>query len=591
MDARNGEILWSIADPSNALAFGPVTLANGVLFAGSTHGKGLIYAMNAKTGKVLWSYNTGGTVYGGMSVSNGCIYIGNGYTVITKQAAQNWPNHGGDLYNRRYANKEKKISPETVSKLHLKWKFYAGGDISVTPAIFNDTIYFPSWNGNLYAVKASDGSLVWKKNLQKLTGFNNTGFILNVNSTVSRSTPTIAGDLLLVGLFGPAVVIAVKKSNGNLVWSTRLDDHARGFITMSGTYYKGEFYVGTSSIEEGLSVELCCTFRGSLAKLDAKTGRILWQTFMLPNNFGKTGEYAGAAIWGSSPSIDSVRNNVYIATGNLYSAPLHIQQCQEEENNQTAPTSPDKCIEPENHSNSILALDLDTGKIKWYKQLGGYDVWFGACNWHLNPNCPPGPSPDADFAEAPMMLSIYVNRVKHDIVVAVQKSGFAWALDRDNGSLVWSMEAGPGGLGGGAMWGAATDERRIYTNIANSQHKNFTLKPSKNTTIAGGWVAMDAKNGNLLWSTANPSNATAPGPVTVANGVLFAGSSYRQGPVYALNAKTGKIMWSYDTGATIYGGGSVSNGCIYMGTGYKVTVGFVNPNFTSGTSVFAFCVS
>ncbi|KAK0583860.1 hypothetical protein LWI29_004146 [Acer saccharum] len=81
MDARNGKILWSIADPSNALAFGPVTLANGVLFAGSTHGKGPIYAMNAKTGKVLWSYDTGGTVYGGMSVSNGCIYIGNGYTV------------------------------------------------------------------------------------------------------------------------------------------------------------------------------------------------------------------------------------------------------------------------------------------------------------------------------------------------------------------------------------------------------------------------------------------------------------------------------------------------------------------------------
>ncbi|KAK1563373.1 hypothetical protein Q3G72_026673 [Acer saccharum] len=68
MDARNGEILWSIADPSNALAFSPVTLANGVLFAGSTHGKGPIYAMNAKTGKVLWSYDTGGTVYGGIAL-------------------------------------------------------------------------------------------------------------------------------------------------------------------------------------------------------------------------------------------------------------------------------------------------------------------------------------------------------------------------------------------------------------------------------------------------------------------------------------------------------------------------------------------
>ncbi|PON35420.1 PQQ-dependent membrane bound dehydrogenase, glucose/quinate/shikimate-related [Parasponia andersonii] len=109
-------------------------------------------------------------------------------------ARQDWLNHGGDLYSRRYANKEVKISPETVSNLCLKWEVYAGGDISVTPAIFDGTLYFPSWNGYFYAVKASDGSLVWKKNLQKLTGFNNTGFILNVNSTMSRSTPSIAGN-------------------------------------------------------------------------------------------------------------------------------------------------------------------------------------------------------------------------------------------------------------------------------------------------------------------------------------------------------------------------------------------------------------
>lgn len=156
-----------------------------------------------------------------------------------KAAAQDWVNHGGDLYNRRYANREKKISPATVSNLSLKWKFYAGGDITVTSAIVDGTLYFPSWNGYLYAVKASDGSLVWKKNVQKLTGFNNTGFILNVNSTVTRSTPTVAGDLLIVGIYGPAFVIAVKRSNGKLVWSTRLDNHTRAFITMSGTYYKG----------------------------------------------------------------------------------------------------------------------------------------------------------------------------------------------------------------------------------------------------------------------------------------------------------------------------------------------------------------
>lgn len=140
------------------------------------------------------------------------------------------------------------------------------------------------------------------------------------------------------------------------------------------------------------------------------------------------------------------------------------------------------------------------------------------------------------------------------------------------------------------MWGAATDERRVYTNIANSQHKNFTLAPSQNTTIAGGWVAMEAWSGEILWSTANLNEATAPGPVTVANGVVFGGSTFQKGPIYALSAKTGKILWSHDTGATVYGGISVSDGCIYLGNGYKEHVGFVNPNYTAGTSVFALCV-
>ncbi|XP_059670677.1 uncharacterized protein LOC132316180 [Cornus florida] len=508
-------------------------------------------------------------------------------------AAGDWINHGGDIYNRRYAYGETKISPSTVSKLRLKWTFYAGKDITATPAIFNGILYFPSWNGYLYAVKAVDGSLVWKQNLQNLTGFSAPTFIANVTTTVSRSTPTVAGDLLIIGIYGPAAVIAVKRETGELVWSTRLDSHPVGTITMSGTFHKGGFYVGTSSLEEDVtSVEQCCTFRGSLAKLDVRTGAILWQIFTVPDNHGVTGEYAGAAIWGSSPSIDIERNLVYIATGNLYSAPLRIRQCQERENNQTVPTQPDECVEPENHSDSIMAFDLDTGMIKWYRQLGGYDVWFFICN-NLSafPNCPPGPNPDADFGEAPMMLSIHVNGSKQDVVVAVQKSGFAWALDRDDGAIIWSTESGPGGIAGGGTWGAATDKKRVYTNIANDEGKNFTLKPTNKTTTAGGWVAMDAHTGKILWSTANPSNATSNGPVTVANGVLFAGSTYPTGPVYAMNAKTGKILWSHDTGATVYGGVSVSQGCIFVGSGYKVNLGSIAfTTFTGGTSLFAFCI-
>lgn len=143
---------------------------------------------------------------------------------------------------------------------------------------------------------------------------------------------------------------------------------------------------------------------------------------------------------------------------------------------------------------------------------------------------------------------------------------------------------------GGGIWGAATDNNRVYTNIANSDRMNFTLRPSKLVTTAGGWVAMEAKTGKILWSTADPSNSTAFGPVTVANGVVFAGSTNAKGPIYAIDARTGKIMWSYQTGASVNGGISVSNGCIYVGHGYTLGLGSFF-SYTSGTSLFAFCIS
>lgn len=517
-----------------------------------------------------------------------CVHI---VLVFSASSESDWINHGGDLFNRRYAYNEHKINPETVSKLSLKWKFYANKDITATPTIYNGTIYFPSWNGNIYAIKQIDGSLLWKQNLEKLTGLNTTGFIINANWTLARATPTVAEDLLIVGIYGPAVVIGLERRTGELVWLTHLDNHPAAVVTMSGTYYNGSYYVGTSSLEEGATIKDCCIFRGSLVKLDAQTGDVLWKTYMLPDNNGKIGAYAGAAIWGSSPSIDVYRKHVYIATGNLYSAPKNILECQERQNNQTTPIEQDKCVEPENHSNSILALDLDNGNIKWYKQLGGYDVWFVSCNNASISNCPPqGSIPDADFGEAPMMLTTHVNGTKKDIVVAVQKSGFAWALERDNGTLLWFTEAGPGGLAGGGTFGAATDEKRIYTNIANSDAKIFKLLPSNMNTTSGGWVAMDASNGTIIWSTANPSiNSTASGPVSVANEVVFVGSTDRLGHIYAINGRNGHILWSYETGASVYGGMSVSNGCVYLGHGYNVSLGFYS-NYTGGTSLFAFCV-
>lgn len=87
-------------------------------------------------------------------------------------------------------------------------------------------------------MNAFNGALIWKQNLSELTGLtSSTGVVANV--TVSRSTPTIDGDLLIVGIYGPAVVIAVSRTDGRLVWSTKLDPRPRVLIIGSGTSYMG----------------------------------------------------------------------------------------------------------------------------------------------------------------------------------------------------------------------------------------------------------------------------------------------------------------------------------------------------------------
>lgn len=207
---------------------------------------------------------------------------------------------------------------------------------------------------------------------------------------------------------------------------------------MISLYLYSAFYAGVSSLEVTLPAEQCCTFRGSLANLSITSGAIIWQTYTIPDNGGKRGGYSGAAIWGSSPAIDPQRRLVYVGTGQLYTVPQEVAQCQQKQNNQTTkPSQPDQCIGPDVNFDSIIAFDIESGKIRWARQLGGYDVFYFACLVPNNPNCPPGPNLDADFGEAPMLLSISANGTRQDIVAAVQKSGFAWALDRDTGAIVW----------------------------------------------------------------------------------------------------------------------------------------------------------
>src|SRR6478672_13485988 len=143
---------------------------------------------------------------------------------------------------------------------------------------------------------------------------------------------------------------------------------------------------------------------------------------------------------------------------------------------------------------------------------------------------------------------------------------------------------GPGASLGGIEWGTATDGKRIYVAIANSDLLPYTLVPSGQQITWGAWSALEVATGKILWQTADPTPGTIDrGSVSIANGVMYAGSN--SGQMYALDATTGDILWNFASGGTVIDGPSIVDGTLYWGSGYR------NIQGTGNNKVFAFTLA
>jgi polyvinyl alcohol dehydrogenase (cytochrome) len=471
-----------------------------------------------------------------------------------------WPVAGQDLNNTRSQPAEHSISAANVNGLKPKWVFTTGGNVSATPTVDGDAVYFPDWGGNLFAVTKDSGRLIWSHKISDYDG---------VAGSVSRVSPAVDHDQLIIGdilssnqMHNGANVIAVDRETGHLRWKTQVDGHPAAIITGSPVVFNGVVYVGVSSSEETLADNPgypCCSFRGSVVALDAKNGQMLWKTFDMPENDDQPGGYSGGAVW-QPPAIDPRRGMLFVGTGNNYSVPADVEACQKA-------TPMAHCAADNDFFDSALAMDLKTGQIKWAKMLQGLDTFTAACLLPsgTNPNCPVPASPDFDFGGAgPNLLG--------NIVGFGQKSGIFWALNPDNGNIVWSTPVGPGSDLGGIEWGTATDGKRIYVAITNNDHLPYTLVPSGQQITWGAWSALDVATGKILWQTADPTAGTIDlSSVSSANGVVYAGSG--SGQVYALDARSGKILWNFASGGSVIDGPSVVDGVLYWGSGYKIGTG------------------
>ena len=238
--------------------------------------------------------------------------------------------------------------------------------------------------------------------------------------------------------------------------------------------------------------------RGSVVAVDVETGKIKWQTYMVPDNGGSLGGYSGGGVWGSTPVIDHKRHSVYVGTGNNFSVPAGVKTCFAANNN-----SPN-CAALHDYFDSVVALDLDTGIVKWANRALYYDAFninciftitsFSPPTYVFGPgqNCPAPTGPDYDFGGAgPNLFSVGNN----DILGIGEKSGIYWALNPNNGALVWNTPVGPGSALGGIEWGTATDGDRIYVPIANLLGTPYQLQPSGASGNGGSWAALDPATG------------------------------------------------------------------------------------------------
>jgi polyvinyl alcohol dehydrogenase (cytochrome) len=458
------------------------------------------------------------------------------------------------------------LAAAEVPRLRVKWAF-AFPDTFIAnaqPSITGGRIFVASANRHVYSLDARSGCQYWS-------------FEAEAPIRTAITVFSLSGDRPRhVAIFGDqrANAYAVDASNGELLWKVHADDHPRAKMVGSPTYYDGRVFVPVTAGEEGAAIDPkyeCCTARGSLLVLDAATGRRIWKTYTVsetPKIVGRnkqgTAIYgpSGASIW-SAPTVDPDKKRLYASTGDNFSGPT---------------TS---------NSDAVVAFDMQTGWIVWSKQLTVGDAWNNACISVTRENCPDDNGPDADIASSPILIRTAAGK---RLLLVGQKSGVFHAIDPDrNGEVVWQTRVGKGGVIGGIMFGSATDGRRAFVAVTDTQFADpATAKGERwDRTVGGGVTAVNVDTGKILWAAppgvceAGRPNCT-PGhnaAVTAIPGAVFAGALDSHLRAYA--AEDGNVLWDFDTyksfqtvnglsarGGPLRGGGAaVVDGVVYAGAG------------------------
>jgi alcohol dehydrogenase (cytochrome c) len=497
------------------------------------------------------------------------------------QEPQSWLTYSGRYAGWRYSALDQ-VNNSNVTKLELQWAFQTAdlGQLETTPIVVDGVLYGTGQNNHAFALDARTGRPIWRyeRNLpdkiQPCCGMVNRGF-------------AVLGQRVFMATLD-AHLIALDSKTGNVLWDVQAADYHLGYtFTLAPLVVKNEVIVGASGGEYGI--------RGFIDAYDPASGRRLWRFDTVPGP-GKPGhdswagdswKTGGAPAW-LTGTYDPKLDLIYWPTGNP--APVNYGRDREGDNL---------------YSDSILALESGTGKLRWHFQFTPHDVH------------------DYDATEIPVLVDMDWQGQPRQLLIQANRNGFVYLLDRTNGQFLaanaygnvsWTKGitangrpiADPGAEPsitgtpvcpspiGRTNWFSPSyspDTKLLYVATSNECDIITGAKPRYRAghdfigsvevpdplvRPTGALTALDPLTGAQKWEFKYFTNPNG-GALSTAGGLVFAGDS--DGNFIALDAQTGGHLWHIQLGAAIY-----STAITYELDGKQYVV------IPSGTALFAFAV-
>ena len=311
-----------------------------------------------------------------------------------KSIKDDWLSYNGDYTGRRYTSLSQ-VTPENVGHLQAQWVFHSrnAGILEVTPVVAAGIMYVTGSN-DAYAIEARTGQVLWH-HAWPITE----GLVDDASGHINRGVAVL--DTRLYMETDNAHLLCLDARSGNLIWNVTYATGNKNYgATSAPLIVKGKVLVGTSGGDDGV--------RGFVAAFDANTGKEAWRFWTIPSPGepdssswpGDLYLHGGATTW-MPGTYDPELNTLYWGTSN---------------------PSPDfeGSVRPGDdlYSDCVLALDPDTGKLKWHFQFTPHDLM------------------DYDATETPVLVDMDWNGSPRKLLLEANRNGFVYILDRTNGSFL-----------------------------------------------------------------------------------------------------------------------------------------------------------